>query len=108
MQKYKWKNINKWEQLKLDCPKLYAEDMYFEVPEDWFEDIKELSFQLEREIISNTKQFQDECYAIQVKEKYGSLRFYMTMETDEMKALIEQTIDKIYEYERKKTLQQNP
>ncbi len=100
--------MDKWEKLKLDCPKLYAEDMYFEVPEDWFEDIKELSFQLEREIISQTEEFQDECFAVQVKEKYGGLRFYLTIATSEMIALIEQTVDKIYENERKKTIRKNP
>ena len=31
-----------------------------------------------------------EMFAIQVKEKYGTLRFYMSCETDEISALIEE------------------
>lgn len=34
------------------------------------------------------------CRAIQVKEKFGSLRFYMTSSTDEMEAAIEEAVEK--------------
>lgn len=35
-----------------------------------------------------------ECRILQVKEKYGSLRVYMSLETDEMSRLIEEAEEK--------------
>jgi hypothetical protein len=39
-------------------------------------------------IVEMGEEFEDGCCASQVKEKYGTLRFYMSSETDEMDAAI--------------------
>ncbi len=62
----------------------------------WFDLIKELSIKLEELIVKYKKDISKEDYprAIQVKEKFGTLRFYMTTETEEMSKLIEEAEEK--------------
>lgn len=55
----------------------------FECPDSWFDLLKELTIELESSI-NNKYKGKYECVAQQVKEKYGSLRFY-----GEIKILIE-------------------
>ena len=55
----------------------------FECPDSWFDLLKELTIELETSI-NNKYKGKYECVAQQVKEKYGSLRFY-----GEIKILIE-------------------
>lgn len=69
-------------------PKLYAMRHYFECGDGWFELIDRLSAKLEK-LIEKMPVEERTCYATQVKEKYGTLRFYMSCETDEMSDAIE-------------------
>lgn len=65
----------------------------FDCGDGWFKLIWDLSEKLEKLIIEYKKQYPDDEYypaASQVKEKYGTLRFYMNFETDEMRKLIDQ------------------
>lgn len=85
------------QKLYRDFPKLYGcpdkQGFYFECDDGWYELIYDLSKKI-TEIIEKTPV--DENFPIraaQVKEKYGTLRFYMETETDEIS-------DLIYEYEQ--------
>lgn len=66
-----------------DNPKLYRNGIIFECNDGWLDIIEELSQSLEALIDSEM------CCALQVKEKFGELRFYMSLESDEMSNLIE-------------------
>lgn len=54
----------------------------------WYDLIAELSTKLEA--ILEKEEEKETMYAVQVKEKYGTLRFYMSLATDEMWKLIEE------------------
>jgi hypothetical protein len=82
------------------CPHLYA-DIHegktmgeslmcfgFEVGDGWGVILEELSDKLEELILKEPEYRRNFYRAIQVKEKYGSLRFYMYSSTDEMEELI--------------------
>jgi hypothetical protein len=60
----------------------------FETDDGWFRIIHELSAELEELIRRLPAGERDEYYAVQVKEKFGTLRFYMNMETEEMSRAI--------------------
>lgn len=60
----------------------------FEIGDGWYEIVKELSRELELEILKLPKADREYACASQVKEKYGGLRFYMHSETNEMSWLI--------------------
>jgi len=75
-------------------PKLYSKKVDFECDDGWFNIINDLSEKLETLI----KQYENlnpdrenECHCIQVKEKCGKLRFYMTTETQDISDAIEKT-----------------
>jgi thymidine kinase len=70
------------------APKLYKNIKYIDCGDGWFDLIKELSEKLEKEIESLSTEEQENVYAIQVKEKFGSLRFYMSQYTLEITNLI--------------------
>ena len=78
-------------------PNLYREPIFFECNIGWYDLIEELSSKLDA-LISKLAM---SSYAIQVKEKYGTLRFYLSTETDEMSDLIE-----IYEKKSSQTCEQ--
>lgn len=61
----------------------------FECDDGWFNLIYKLSQKLEEEI-KNIKKSSDNSFpiAVQVKEKFGSLRFYITSGTDKMYSYI--------------------
>jgi len=62
----------------------------FEVADGWFELIHNLSSKLEALILKLQQENPDEplpC-VVQVKEKFGTLRFYLSSSTDEMESLI--------------------
>jgi len=80
-----------YEKLIKDCPNLYRHGMYFECGPGWYKIIENLSHKLEV-LIDGDKSF----YAAQVKEKYGTLRFYMSLETEDMGKLIEEAEHKTY------------
>lgn len=83
---------SKIEDLLRLCPNLYSHPIFFECGQGWFEIIKGLSEKLEQMIIDGDWEERGLPYAVQVKEKFGSLRFYMSTETDEMSRLIEEYI----------------
>lgn len=62
----------------------------FECGNGWYKIIKDLSAKLESMIEQYKKDHPNEEWprAAQVKEKYGTLRFYMTHSTDEMEKAI--------------------
>lgn len=60
----------------------------FDVGDGWHDIIRALSVKLEALILAMPEEARVECYADQVKEKFGGLRFYMSCQTDEMSALI--------------------
>jgi len=92
------------EALVKDFPNLYRDrnaDMRstamcwgFECGDGWEPIIRDLSEELEAEILKLPEEDRQYCKASQVKEKYGTLRFYMSMETDEMDRLIRLYTDK--------------
>lgn len=81
------------------CPKLYADrqgDMQstlmcfgFEIGDGWFPLVRTLSERLEAEISGLPENKRHKYRAVQVKQKFGALRFYMTRSTDEMQDLID-------------------
>lgn len=64
----------------------YGRGMGFECGDGWFSLIYDLSYKLEKEIEKLPEE--ERPIATQVKEKFGTLRFYMSSETDEMDKLI--------------------
>lgn len=88
------------EQLCRECPNLYADRgksmmetcMYwgFDCMDGWFPIVRDLSLKLEAIIAAMPDEERAKYRAAQVKEKFGTLRFYMTAETDEMDKLIEE------------------
>lgn len=66
----------------------------FEHGDGWFQIIYNLSEELEAEILKLPESEREYTCASQVKEKYGTLRFYMHSETQEMSYLIQEAEDK--------------
>jgi len=62
----------------------------FECDDGWYQLIHDLSERLEVEILCLPKEEQSLYRAVQVKEKFGELRFYMISATDQMRKLIEE------------------
>lgn len=60
----------------------------FETGDGWFLIIYDLSAELEGIIKRLPADERDQYHAAQVKEKFGTLRFYMNMETEEMSRAI--------------------
>lgn len=75
-----------WKEIYKQCPKLYKHGIAFECGIGWSNIINDLSLKIEK-ILEDNPDYQ-EIYAIQVKEKYGTLRFYLQTETDEITNLI--------------------
>lgn len=71
-----------------DHPKLFAHCNYFECGPGWFDIIEKLADQLEP-LVSESNDDENSFYASQVKEKYGSLRFYMSLSNSIMADLID-------------------
>ncbi len=75
-------------------PLLYSNGIMFECGDGWFVLINALSAKLELLIAAcEDHPEHGRPYASQVKEKYGTLRFYMSYMTDEMEALIDEAED---------------
>jgi len=60
----------------------------FDCSDGWFHIINQLSAKLEAEIMKLPEDERKHCCASQVKQKFGSLRFYLTCSTDKMEKLI--------------------
>lgn len=89
----------RWDVIKKECPKLYQQGMHFECGPGWSHLIHDLSIKIEIILDENALRnkvpegeeiFYFEMFATQVKEKYGSLRFYMSCMTKEIEELIEE------------------
>lgn len=74
------------------CPNLYynhENDLYgIGVGDGWYGLIKRLSLELENLILSEPEQERKNYRAVQIKEKFGSLRFYLLLETQKMRQVI--------------------
>ena len=89
--------MSKWDALRKKCPKLYRNGIVFECAHGWYDIVHDLSIKIEK-ILDKNPEREDipqgeeidyyAMYAVQVKEKYGTLRFYMSSETDEISDLI--------------------
>ena len=73
-----------------DHPLLYKYCKGLEIGPGWYDLVSELSSKIEEILEDQDRAGQEHCYASQVKEKYGTLRFYMASETDEISNLIEE------------------
>ena len=81
-----------------ECPNLYrdrrasiqvsAMPFGFDAMNGWFDIIYDLSVKLEKLILDLPEEKRASYRAVQVKEKFGTLRFYMSAETDEMEDAI--------------------
>jgi hypothetical protein len=80
------KTMTSWSEIIAECPKLYRNGMNFECGIGWANIINDLSLKIED--ILNKKPSENRIFAIQVKEKYGTLRFYMSKDTEEIIDLI--------------------
>lgn len=89
--------MDRWDRLRHECPKLYKYGIVFECGYGWFDIIHDLSIKIEYLLEEATEMHcavegeeneNAEMFAVQVKEKYGTLRFYMSCETREMSDLI--------------------
>lgn len=88
------------ERLCAECPNLYADrhaDMMstcmcwgFDTMNGWNGIIRDLSLKLEAIIAAMPDGERAKYRAMQVKEKFGTLRFYLTAETSEMDRLIDE------------------
>ena len=73
-----------WNEIKKACPNLYRKKVNFQCRAGWSDIIFNLSKKLESLICDKP-----EIYATEIKERYGSLRFSLSQETDEINALID-------------------
>jgi hypothetical protein len=77
------------ERLIKGFPRLYRNGMYFECHDGWFDLLWRLSARLEDLISQRPRPEQKRYFAMQVKEKWGTLSFYLSNETEEMSQAIE-------------------
>jgi hypothetical protein len=74
------------------CPNVYynnENDLYgIETGNGWYSLIEKLSLQLEEILLKIPEQERKNYRAIQIKQKFGLLRFYLSDSTPEMDALI--------------------
>jgi hypothetical protein len=86
-------NVEKQKTLINQHPYLYAKGVYFECGDGWFDLLMRLSAKLETRLAAIRKKFPDDPFypwVTQVKEKYGTLRFYMSSADDFMWDCIEE------------------
>lgn len=90
--------MSKWDLLREKCPRLFRHGIAFECGIGWYDLLEELCVQLEAiiekaELNSIVPEGEEDyvsyLYAEQVKEKFGTLRFYMSAATNEIYALID-------------------
>jgi hypothetical protein len=91
--------MDKWESLRQKCPLLFKHAIPIECQSGWFGIIYGLSKKIEQILEKHAENHKSlegeeneyiEMFAIQVKEKYGKLGFYMSCETDEITGLIQE------------------
>lgn len=71
------------------APHLYGDRFYFECHDGWFDLLLDASIQLERQILSYPESIRQDIVASQVKEKYGTLRFYISYYTEELDEIVD-------------------
>lgn len=71
------------------APHLYGNNFYFECGDGWFDLLLETSIKLEEQLRTYPEAVRQDVVAHQVKEKYGSLRFYISYYTEELDEIIE-------------------
>jgi len=64
--------------MKGRCPNLYKRLPYIECNEGWFNLIERLSILIENELTDMEPSIAEGIYVIQIKEKFGGLRFYIS------------------------------
>lgn len=88
-----------WDTLRGTFPRLYKNPLAFECGPGWYDILYGLSIKIERILEDMAKSYNIvegeenelfDMFAVQVKEKYGTLRFYMSSETNEISDLIEE------------------
>lgn len=84
-------DMEKQEMLLREHPHLYRSGMYFECHDGWFDLIRELSVRLEAINSCRTNEGPENMLvALQVKEKFGGLRFYVSGGSDDADGLIQE------------------
>lgn len=82
--------MKRWEYIVDKHPNLYKRGMAFECGIGWYDIINDLSDKLEPLAESRGNQIGEYVFAEQVKEKFGTLRFYLSCATDDMYKLIDE------------------
>jgi hypothetical protein len=71
-------------EMKGKCPNLLKKDIYLECGIGWQKLLKNLMLTIEEEILRIQRQdlsLAEEIYTVQIKQKFGGLRFYMSSST---------------------------
>lgn len=71
------------------APSVYGDSFWFECGDGWFDILLEASTRLQKQIETYPKDVRDDIVALQVKEKYGTLRFYISYYTEELDEIIQ-------------------
>lgn len=81
--------------LKEECPILYGSNKYFDCGDGWFPLLRELSRHIEE---YNRKEVGEGRHVVvmQVKEKFGGLRFYVNSSTTNIDRLIAEAEDRSF------------
>ena len=79
-----------------DHPLLYRNSLSTDCPDEWYDLIKELSGKLETIARGQEALGQEPILAVQVKWKFGGLRFYIDPRNSEAVALIAEAEEKSY------------
>lgn len=74
--------------LKNRFPMLLGRIYNFECSDGWFALIDSLSASIQSTIDSMPEQIRDDFYAVQIKEKFGTLRYYMNNDTPYIRGAI--------------------
>jgi len=85
--------VNDWDTIKKECPRLYKNGIAFCCGPGWYDLIRDLSNDIEKILVENDIAYM---HLVQVKEKYGTLRIYMSTETEEISELIEAAEERSY------------
>jgi hypothetical protein len=80
--------IEKIDELRIKYPIVFKELSYIECNVGWFNIINSLSSTLESYIQNNIDVPDEDIYFTQIKEKFGTLRIYISYEDDTIKNLI--------------------
>lgn len=82
--------MKSYDDLVKKYPHLYSQGMYFECDIGWYDLIDELNSKIDPLVEKLNLENEDKSHATQVKEKYGSLCFYVSGGTDEIFKIIDE------------------